>query len=283
VLVLLLLYGVAIIGTAEDVERNTPYYIWKTLLIQLLFLDAAKVEGNSYEAVDIHKLLERECDEQFKPFIPLLNNILPLKIPETDMTRSLSNRQRSVHICNLILHLINKRSSNRPLALILDNVQFIDAESLAVVYSVARELSDRILLLLSTRSFPEPAPHSFKLAVALPNTTHIRLKPMHPLECLRIACNRIGAEIRTLPASLQEQLLKAEGNPFLAEQIALSCTAAGAITIDKEHGGTIVVTGDVAAVPISSVMQGMITTWMDRLPSTQQLVLQVGTLCSEDE
>jgi hypothetical protein len=112
-------------SAADVIERNTPFYIWRTLLLQLLFLDGtAKVEGSGEDCVVNLQALESECDEQFKSYIPLLNNILPiLRIAENDVTRNLSQRQRVVHVGHLMRHLLVRRGSNRPLILIFDNAQ----------------------------------------------------------------------------------------------------------------------------------------------------------------
>jgi hypothetical protein len=265
-------------SAADVIERNTPFYIWRTLLLQLLFLDGtAKVEGSGEDCVVNLQALESECDEQFKSYIPLLNNILPiLRIAENDVTRNLSQRQRVVHVGHLMRHLLVRRGSNRPLILIFDNAQYMDDESLELLHSVAVELSHRVLLFISTRPTAEhPTPHVMDKIKPMSNVTHLRLKPLIPLECIRIACNRIGADIRAISEPFQNLILQADGNPLIAERIAAHCVACGAVTVGAN--GIVIDTPDaLPSVSLDSAIQSVMEALTERLSTDQQQVLQVG-------
>lgn len=66
-------------GLGGLVEQNTPFFTVKTLITRLLELDSCK---NIHEREQL--ILQHVTDEEMRNFLPLLNDILVLKVDGHD-------------------------------------------------------------------------------------------------------------------------------------------------------------------------------------------------------
>ena len=66
-------------GRGGLVEQNTPFFTVKTLITRLLELDSCK---NIHEREQL--ILQHVTDEEMRNFLPLLNDILVLKVDGYD-------------------------------------------------------------------------------------------------------------------------------------------------------------------------------------------------------
>ena len=254
--------------------------MWKRLLIQLLHFDEYLTK-HGLTALEMQQqlfaTLRDECDQSFIKFWPLLNSFVPLRLPENSSTKDLGSMQRNLHTRNLIKHLLHRRAKQRPLVVLLEDFQFSDPASLELAYDVAAELTDSLYLVIATRPL-NPVPEKFTSICSLPNANVLHLKAMLPQECARIVC--VGLGIDELPPAVQEEINKAEGNPFFSEELVRGLVDSNSVEIT--HDGKLVVTGDVSSVEIPDTVQGLISSRIDRLPAAPQMVLKVGMLkCCE--
>eukprot|EP01094_Clydonella_sp_ATCC50884_P020420 TRINITY_DN4241_c1_g2_i2.p1 TRINITY_DN4241_c1_g2~~TRINITY_DN4241_c1_g2_i2.p1 ORF type:complete len:653 (+),score=217.82 TRINITY_DN4241_c1_g2_i2:59-2017(+) len=276
-------FAQVVTGAAAAVEKNTPYFMWREVLEQLLYVDEDEDEDEGYAASEERELFQaesrllEECDEHLHPFLPLLNPLLNMHLPETPLTRSFSNNQRHIHVANILLHLIQKRSRLRPLLLSLDNFQFVDDASLRLTYTLAKECSDTVALAIGTRRFPDPVPQLYRNIMSMPNTAKIKLKPLLPQDCLQVVCARL--HIKQVPDELQEVIDKAEGNPFFASELVNAFVRSGVVVV--KNGCASVDPDQRAAlkdIPLSETVEAMVMSRVDRLPAGQQMVLKVASV-----
>src|SRR6267378_1261435 len=74
------LRGIAtLVGAAEPVERTTPYYALRTIFRDLI--------GDSIDAVRRSLVDDPGAEATLEPLLPLLNPVLGLALPDSDLTR----------------------------------------------------------------------------------------------------------------------------------------------------------------------------------------------------
>jgi predicted ATPase len=268
-------YVQVIVGAGDAMEKYTPFYMWKKLLIQLLYIDEY-LKQNTQSALEIQqqlfKQLRKDCDSSLIKYWPLLNSFVPLKLPENNTTRELSSKQRNLYTRELIKHLLLKRCQKRPLVVILDDLQYTDSASLELACDVARELSDSLFLVIGSRTLQSP-PEQYQTICSHPNAKVLALKAMLPNDCARIVALGLGVEC--LPDIVKEEINKADGNPLFSEELVRNLIDAGALEI---NGHKVDVTGKFDGTKIPDTIQGMVTSRIDHLPASPQMVLKVGVL-----
>lgn len=84
-------------GVGGLVEQNTPFFTVKTLITRLLELDSCK---NIHDREQL--ILDHVKDEQMRQLLPLLNDILVLKVTHTSMCT-----YASIHVC--VWFTVNRR------------------------------------------------------------------------------------------------------------------------------------------------------------------------------
>jgi class 3 adenylate cyclase len=134
-------------GSADEVERGTPYFAWRPIVRDLLGLGEARGD-------EAHRIVQRFFEKRLRLAMkmPLLNDVLDLTLPETRETRSMSGDSRARNlrklICQLVAEFVESRHS---VLLVLEDIHWLDEASGLLLGSV---LSDRLRvpLLASTRS-----------------------------------------------------------------------------------------------------------------------------------
>src|SRR5207247_636960 len=75
-----------VMGAADSIERATSYYAWRGVFSTLLDLD--RVTGAHERRDAVRRLLE--ADPRLFRLAPLLNSVLPLDLPENDVTAQMT-------------------------------------------------------------------------------------------------------------------------------------------------------------------------------------------------
>jgi class 3 adenylate cyclase len=195
------------------VEQATPYFVWRAVLAGLLGAetrDVATVRREVLAALrDSPTLLSRA---------PLLNAVLPLDLPDTEISAQMTGSSRADAIRDLIVHLLAAAAADAPTLVGLDDGHWFDSASWGVVLAVARRVPT-LLLFVTTRPIAEPAPAEHAVLLGAAGVESMHLEAM-PDACLLSWC---GCR-RAPPADVADFVRdKAEGNPFFTEQLVYSC------------------------------------------------------------
>ena len=166
----------------------------------------------------------------------------------------------------LLLDLVVRLSSRRPLMIVVEDLQWTDAAS----EELLRRLTDhaqpaRLLLLVSFR--PDySAPWAGR-----PNSSGLGLAPLPEDACRQLVLARLGIQVPT--ARIEAEIVaKAEGNPLFAEELAqyLNTPAASSGTqSDAQPAAT-------ASVP--STVQDLVMARVDRLPEPLRGLLRTAAV-----
>jgi len=193
-----------------------------------------------------------------------------------DELPTLAPDARRERLFALACGLVQSRSAREPSVVLIDDVQWIDAESELFLARLVDAVGfTRTLLLLNARPEAEPAWTRASYYRALP------LEPLDPVASELLVRELVGdapelAELRALV------LARVAGNPFFAEEIAQSLFERGVLA--RERNGTRLVRA-VSEIAIPPTLTALLGARIDALAPEAKHVLQVaaviGPRCDE--
>ena len=115
--------GTVLRGGGEAIERFTPYFAWRGIARSLL--DADDSETASSLASRLQARLAGPGDQNLLGWSPLLNVLLPLELPDNEITANMSSEARAGAVQQLVVRLLEQRSAGRRVALFFDDIQWM--------------------------------------------------------------------------------------------------------------------------------------------------------------
>jgi len=211
-------------------------------------------------------------EEALRPILPAVLALLDLPV-EDAAWQALDPPQRRRRTLDGLKALLVRESQRQPLALILEDLHWIDGETQALLDSLVESMSTcRILLLVNYR--PEYR-HGWGSRA---HYTQLRIDPLEAAGAEELLSGLLG-EAPDLAELKQRLLAASEGNPlFLEESVrnlvdaGVLCGARGAYRLVRQPDG-IEVPASVAAI---------IAARIDRLSTAEKTVLQLAAVIGED-
>lgn len=283
-----------LIGAASSTAQQTPYMVWREVLTNYFELDSPREAAPRAERV---RDQVRQIDPDLEERLPLLNDVLNLALPETALTRSLNPRQRRDSLAFFVVELLLHWAQQRPLLVVLEDLQFADSLSWELALDVARSLALRpVMLLLSYRptegsnptmvTAPEPAaapiePRLLRLdapqqALArLHQHRYLALAPLDPVATARLATNHLDG-VPVAPAVTDWLVERCQGNPFFVEETVKMLRERGALRLNGLGLWQFASEQQLTAVP--ATLKGVIQARLDRLDPGVQLTCKVASV-----
>jgi class 3 adenylate cyclase/tetratricopeptide (TPR) repeat protein len=211
-------------------------------------------------------------DASLTTYVPIFLDLLGVDSGNAEVAR-LSGEAKLQHILNGIKHLIALQSRRQPVALLIEDLQWLDARSVAFLHALTAGIVNLpVLLLLSYRpgdSYPWEDlsfAHRLQLAPLPPETraalftalvgTHPDLAALAP-----VVCERSG------------------GNPFFLEEIVQSLREASTLT---GQPGTYSLAHPSPGWPLPATVQGVLASRLDRLPLPLKGLLQTAAVIGRE-
>jgi len=257
-----------LMGAGDAIEHSTTYLAWRAIFNQLFDLSVMTTEAARQHILSL-------LDETHLHLVPLLNEVLHLDLPETDLTRSFDERNRAQHTRDFLVNLLQESVIRSPKVLIVEDAHWLDSASWSLTRLVCEQLQPA-LILIASRPLGATAPEDWQVIRRLPRVQQISLTPLPFEDSLRLVCQRLG--VTALPPLVAQIIRdKAEGHPFFSEELAYALRDTGLIQI--ENGECRVAPGvDLAQVAFPETVQGVITSRIDRLSPSEQLTLKVASV-----
>ncbi len=268
-----------LIGEADAVEKSTPYYAWRPIFTQVLGLDtsfneAEETARSQWPAHAVARL--EEISPDLPRLAPLLNAVLPLDMPENELTLQMTGEVRAANTHQLLLDILNHAAQTTPLLLVLDDGHWLDSASWALIRLVSRDVHPA-LLIVAARPLPDPPPAEYTYLITTAGATVIQIGTLSAADVDQLICERLGVDALPRPvADLIHQ--KAEGHPFFSEELAYALRDAGLIEVSAGKCQIAAATLDLAALDFPDTIQDVITSRIDHLTPQQQLALKVASV-----
>ncbi|MCB9078637.1 MAG: AAA family ATPase [Anaerolineaceae bacterium] len=293
-----------LIGAGNAIERTTPYHAWRPIFKQLFKLDAdlepadkrrqvlAQLEAEfdsvrdqlqqHIKAADADEMLSEGKNLTEAPawpqLAPLLDPVLPLDWPESELTEQMTGKVRADNTFELLTLLLQQAAHQgnaieAPYVFVLEDCHWLDSASWQLAMRVAQRV-EPVVLVLATRPLTQSVPSEYRVISQLPRTVHLALDNLPPQDVIALVCQRLAVDL--LPPELTELIVdKAHGNPFFSEELVYALRDAGVI---QNRNGSCHIAGDLAQAQLPDTVQGVITSRIDRLSPAQQLTLKVASV-----
>ncbi|MBI3965159.1 MAG: AAA family ATPase, partial [Chloroflexi bacterium] len=259
------------IGAGDAIERSTFYHAWRPVLSQLLDVDV--IGDNERRRRHVLNLLDD--DPNLLERAPLLNSVVALDIPDSDLTSQIAGEVRAQNTRDLLVELLQTTARGTPMLLVLDDAQWLDSASWQLALEVCRRVRP-LLFVITTRPPADPLPAEYELLFGLPEIRHLRLRGLSIDDTIALVSQRLGAT--ELPAEIAGIIReKAHGNPFVAEALAYALRDSGLIAVADGVCRIAPGAGDLRNL-VPETVQGVIISRIDRLAPSQQLLLKVASV-----
>lgn len=268
-----------LIGEANAIEKSTPYYAWRNVFTQLLLRSAPPgVNPETPEAWREHLYAQIETTAPFAIHLaPLLNPVLALDLPESEMTQGLVGEIRANNTRWMLVAMLQKAAAQAPLLLLFEDMHWLDSASWALLLAV-HQVVQPLLTVMTLRPLTDLALAEYASLRQQPRSYYLPLGSLQPPQIEAMVCQNLGSH--NLPP-LVAQLIhnKAEGHPFFSRELAFTLRDAGFIQI-QDHHCTLTPGAEerLRQMNFPDTIEGVITSRIDLLPSQQQLALKVGSV-----
>lgn len=259
-------------GGADAVETSTPYFAWRTIVSLLLGLPEGQSAGDHRKRV----LDQLAFDPALTARAALLNQILNLGIPESQLVSQLAGRARADNLHDLIARLVNRAADSRPAILVIEDAHWLDSASWRLAVSVVQQCPT-ITMIVSTRPLDVTETHEFHRLRERPEARHIYLNALDKDDSLALARERLGVD--TISTRLGEFVFeRTQGNPFFIEELLNYLLESRLLKRDGESCdlSASLELQDRANVPQS--IRALITSRIDRLTVPEQLSAKTASV-----
>ena len=270
------------LGAGDAIEKNAAYHAWRSIFWKFFGLDALSGArphrgGRLSETQRTHVLAQlTAAGSELERLSPLLNAVLPLDLPDSELTIQMSGEVRADNTHKLLVGLLKVRAKATPLLLILEDAHWLDSASWALARLVSRDVSP-LLLVIVTRPLHDPIPAEYTHLRRTTNSQHLSLTNLPLKETLQLVCQRLGVD--TLPETVSNLLLeKAEGHPFFSEELAYALRDTGVLEISNGTCRLNPAAGDLNSLDFPDTIDSVITSRIDLLSPQQQLTLKVASV-----
>jgi pimeloyl-ACP methyl ester carboxylesterase len=172
-----------------------------------------------------------------------------------------------------IKNLLLWRTAAEPVLLVLEDLHWFDAESLAVLDEVVDSMGAvRLVLLVSYR------PEYRHMWAGKSYYSHIRVDPLRDTSAEEFLRSLVGDDANL--AQLKRLLIqRAAATPLFLEEIVRDLAESGALV---GNSGQYRLSRDVDQIAVPPTIQAVLAARIDRLPSEQRRLLQVASIIGRD-
>jgi len=213
-------------------------------------------------------MLDRQLEPLLAPVLFLLD--APLQDEGWDRLTPQQRRQQILAGCK---QLLIRESNVQPVVLVFEDLHWIDNETHALLDALVESLpTARILLLVNYR--PEYQ-HQWS---AKSYYTQLRIAPLTSESATTMLGALLGSD-PSLQALKQLLIERSEGNPLFLEESVRTLVETGELVGDR---GAYRLTAPVRAVQVSSTVQAILASRIDRLGLEEKRLLQTASVVGKD-
>ncbi|WP_334076856.1 AAA family ATPase [Paenibacillus sanfengchensis] len=268
-------YGLPLFnGAGEAIEKQTPYYPWRSIFWALLELDKVPAdEGDRREHV---QRIVQERLPSWEHLFPLLQPVVPFEIADNEWTASMSGRIRAENTQTICLELLQSLIGTQRTALFIDDAHWIDPSSWTLLLGLTERLPS-VLVVAALRPEEASQPMESRQLQERPGTETVDLSMLDGAETLQLIQDRLG--VTSLPEPVINLILdKSEGHPFYCEELAYTLRDYGYIGIENGECRLLKSENEFMNFDFPHSIHGIIASRIDRLPTEEQLILKVASV-----
>jgi class 3 adenylate cyclase/tetratricopeptide (TPR) repeat protein len=260
-----------LLGLAEAIEQNTPYHVWKNIVRKIFNLD--EQENLNEQKLSFEKMIE---ENNLKEQAPFLSPVLPFAISDNENTKNVLGEARATALHEIILQRLEKVAQQAPTVLVIEDVQWLDSGSWALLNLVAQQINP-ILIIITMRPLGLVLPTELVNLRGMASTRQLPLSSLNELEIRTLLSQRLN--VQKLPAELVSFIHnKAEGYPFYSEELLYALRDNHYIEVVNNECKITSRAGNLDELNLPGSLEGVITSRIDKMPPSHQLTLKVASV-----
>ena len=203
---------------------------------------------------------------------PLLDRVLGLAIPDTELTRSFDAELRKTSLEALLVGCLRARATAEPLVLVLEDCHWIDPVSRDLLESLVRASGSLpVLFLLAYR--PASDPGGGLGLERLPHFSETRLDELEPGDAALLIRSKLehltGTGVEAPDALVDLVTTRSQGNPFYVEEL---------LNYIQAHGVDIQDAAALASLELPGSLHSLILSRVDTIPEAPRRTLKVASV-----
>ena len=269
------------VGNGDAIEKASPYHAWRPIFNQIFEIEDLVAKGDFKE--DSEGLIEdqvlaklAEMDPDLVRYAPLVDVVLPIHIPDNELTSAMSGEIRGGNVREVLTRLLSFEAGQSPLLIVMEDLHWFDSASWALLVDVQQKVRP-LFLALNTRPLADPIPAQFKQLLETPGTRLLRLEAMMLDDVEALVCQRLG--VKSVPPMMSRLIReKSEGHPFFAEELAYALRDSGILVIENQECRVHSRFLNFEDLTLPDTLQAAITNRIDSLDPSHQLTLKVASV-----
>lgn len=207
---------------------------------------------------------------------PLLNAVLPLGLPDNEVTKHLTGEMRLKEAIWLMVRVLRAKLASSRTILVFEDVHWMDSSSWKLLEAARRELSPLLLLVTMRPGAEIKLPPDGRALLAAGSRRELGGLIAIEVEQLLL----ITLEVESVPAEVAREVMdRSAGNPLFAMEFALSMRDEGLIKCEGRQCELLVRLDQIDFPPS---VEALITSRFDRLPPASLLLLKVAAVCGSE-
>jgi class 3 adenylate cyclase/tetratricopeptide (TPR) repeat protein len=255
-----------------EIENSTPYFVVRDLFRQLFRVD----QLSSGDLLKLLLAIIKDINPDWERLMPLLSEILPLELPDNELTAQMYGDIRASNLHTLLVGIFRKISLQKSFLIILDDAHWLDSASWALLNELF-DVSRNTGLIISCRPFTSDPPKDYLKLIGNRRLNQIQLANFHRPDIEKLVCQVLGSD--DLPPDVLALIYdKASGHPFFSEELAYALVASGILVVENGHcrfSQNLMVLDELT---VPDTIQSAITSRLDHMSTPQQLTLKVASI-----
>lgn len=262
-------------GHALSYAQSSSYFVWRQVIRQ-------SIRANEEDATDIVRAqLNAAYSQSDLSGIDLafLEVMLAVESEKSQKEVSVYQGEAFLQRMNEAMHkYISDLCRKRPLVIVLDDLHWMDAASVSLLYNLADLVQGTALLFIGL-SRPEGEASGWKLISEIhqklgDSFSQLALEPLPEDESDALLGNLLGQS--ELPREFIRWITyKTDGNPFFVEELIRSLIEVKQIVRENSHWK---ISGEFDKVSIPTTLTGVLGARIDRLPDETKHILQIASV-----
>lgn len=269
------------VGSGDGIEKSNPYHAWRPIFDKIFEIEDLPAQSDftgETDAAITERVVEKlvRIDPDLVRYAPLIDVVLPIHIPDNELTSAMSGEIRGSNVREILARLLAFEASTTPLLIVLEDLHWFDSASWALLVDVQQKVRP-LFLALNTRPLSDPVPAQFRQIIDAPGTRLVKLEAMMLDDVEALVCQRLG--VKSVPPMIGRLIReKSEGHPFFAEELAYALRDSGTLVIENQECQLYSRFMNFEDLALPDTLQAAITNRIDSLDPSQQLTLKVASV-----
>lgn len=256
-------------GECQAFGTTTSYFPWREIWRRFFRLEDDDPDADQLARLEAEL---RAIDPTLVPRAPLLEAVLGLNIPDTDLTRSFDPKLRKASLEDLLATCLRARTAHEPIVIVIEDCHWIDELSRDLLDVLARGSADaRVLFVLAYR--PATTPLGGLGLERLSYASEIALDELDAADAREVVRSKLQqvAGRGTAPSDELVELVidRADGNPLYIEELVSFIAGRGIDIHDRAA---------MAALQLPESLHSLVLSRIDSVSEEPRRTLKVASV-----